>query len=77
MQLNVKVIPSAKVQQIQRGIDGALKVWLKSKPVDGQANKELIEVLSDYYKIKKYDIHIVSGLKSRNKIIEIKNKEEK
>lgn len=38
---------------------------------DGQADKSLIELLSKYFKIPKSSIDIVSGLKVRNKIVEI------
>ena len=58
--------------QIQQSIDGSLKVWLKSKPVEGAANKELISFLAGFYKVKKNDILIISGLTSRNKIVEVR-----
>ena len=72
MRISVIVIPGAKVTQIQQSIDGSLKVWLKSKPVEGAANKELISFLAGFYKVKKNDILIISGLTSRNKIVEVR-----
>ena len=48
-----------------------LKVRLTSPPVEGKANKQLITFLSENFKIKKSEIKIVSGLKSREKLIEI------
>jgi uncharacterized protein (TIGR00251 family) len=57
------------------GIAGAyrdgIKVRLASPPVEGRANRELIEVLSRELKIKKRDIEIISGKTSRNKVVKI------
>jgi len=36
-----------------------------------KANKALIGVLSEYYKVKKSDIRIIAGGTSRNKIVEV------
>ena len=69
--LTVKVIPSAKVDQIQLGLDGNLKIWVTSKPVDGEANKKVIELLAKHLGIRKSVITIVMGSKSRNKVVEI------
>jgi len=48
-----------------------LKVRLTSPPVEGKANKQLITFLSENFKVKKSEIKIVAGLKSREKLIEI------
>ena len=42
-----------------------------SKPVKGQANYEIIRKISKKFAIPKSNIRIVSGEKSRNKVIEI------
>ena len=51
--------------------DGSLKVWVMGKPIDGQANQALIELLSKHFGISKSLITIVRGLTSRNKVVEI------
>mgnify|MGYP002260191588 CR=1 FL=1 len=48
-----------------------LKVRLTSPPVEGKANKQLTTFLSENFKVKKSEIKIVAGLKSREKLIEI------
>jgi len=50
-----------------------LKIYVKSPPAGGKANKELIEVLSDFLKVKKKNIRIIKGEKSREKVIEVKD----
>lgn len=78
MKISVKIIPNAKQNEI---VDDAfdllgtriLKVKVNQPPEDGRANKALIEILADYFKVKKSAIAIVIGETSRNKIIEIKD----
>ena len=70
MNINVRVIPSAKRREIILE-DKNLKIKLISKPQDGKANKELIETLSKKLKIAKSKIKIIKGEKTKNKIIEI------
>jgi uncharacterized protein (TIGR00251 family) len=72
MQKQVKVNPNSKKQNIEESADGSLTVHLKSPPVDGKANKELIELLAEKFDVPKSKIRIKSGLSSRNKLIEIK-----
>jgi uncharacterized protein YggU (UPF0235/DUF167 family) len=76
MKVAVKVIPHAKVSQVQKGTDGTLKVWLKSEPIESKANKELINIIAKYYSVKKNEIKIICGLTSKNKILKIGGKNE-
>lgn len=71
MQKRVKVKPNSKQQKIAEEPDGSLIVNLKSPPVDGKANEELIKLLADKYDVPKSFITIKSGLTSRQKLIEI------
>jgi len=70
MKIKVKVIPRAKKEKIKKE-DGIIKIYTSKPPVDGKANKSLIEMLADYLNVKKNAITITQGLKSRNKIVEI------
>ena len=53
------------------GLDGmvgdALKVRIRSAPVDGKANKELIEVLADAFGLPKSAVEFKSGETSKTK----------
>jgi uncharacterized protein (TIGR00251 family) len=73
MKMNVKVIPGAKKQGIEKE-DNGFKIYLKSKPEKGKANKELITLLADYFNIPKNNVKILKGEFSRNKIIKIGEK---
>ncbi len=49
------------------------KVRLTAKPVDGEANKALIEFLADYFNLPKRKITLVQWEKSRHKTVQIDN----
>ena len=68
--LNVRAQPRSS----KAGIDGlfgadAMKVRIRSAPVDGKANKELIETLADAFGIPKSRVELKSGQTSKTKRI--------
>ena len=69
MQKIVKVKPNSQQQKIEELADGSLNVHLKSPPVDGKANEELIKLLAKKFDVLKSSITIKSGVTSRNKLI--------
>jgi uncharacterized protein (TIGR00251 family) len=71
MQKKVKVKPNSKQQKIIEQEDGSLIIHLKSPPVDGKANEELIKLLAEKFNVPKSYIRIKSGLSSRQKLVEI------
>jgi uncharacterized protein len=71
MQKKVKVAPNSKHPAIKEEPDGSLTVHLKSPPINGKANQELIQLLAKKFEIPKTRIKIKSGLVSRQKLIEI------
>ncbi len=71
MQKRVKVKPNSKNHSIKEETDGSLTIQLKSPPVDGKANEELIKILAEKFGVSKSKIKIKSGSSSRHKLIEI------
>lgn len=71
MKKRVKVKPNAQQQCLIYEEDGSLTVHLKSSPVNGKANAELIKYLAKEFGVTKSCITIKSGLSSRQKLIEI------
>ncbi len=69
--IKIKVKPNSKQQKIEPQEDGSWLVRLKSPPVEGKANQELIKLLSDRFDLPKSQITIKSGLSSKHKIIEL------
>jgi uncharacterized protein (TIGR00251 family) len=72
MVINVRVVPKAKKNLVKEIKDG-LKVYVTSAPEKGRANVAVINQLSKYLNVKKYEINILSGQHSRYKVIEIPN----
>ena len=70
MRHSIRVIPRAKQNKVVEK-EGRLKVYLTTPPVEGRANQALIEVLAAHFQVRKGDIRIVRGEKSRDKIAEI------
>jgi uncharacterized protein (TIGR00251 family) len=76
IEIRVKVQPRSSRKGIG-GITGdVLKVYLTSPPVDGAANEQLVEVLSEELGVRKSAVHIVKGLSSREKVVEVRGVEE-
>jgi len=76
IKISIKVITHAKKSEVVADdIDlfGAriLRVRISQPPEDGKANKALIELLADYFKVKKNSLRIIAGEKSTHKVVEI------
>lgn len=68
--IEVKVIPNSKKSLIIKDND-KFKIYVKKPAVDNKANEEAIELLAEFFKVKKSNIKIIKGMKSRNKLIEV------
>ena len=69
--IRVKVKPNSRASLLQQNDDGTWHAQLKSPPVDGKANEELIALVAKHFKCRKADVSIKSGASSRTKLIQI------
>lgn len=69
--IQVKVKPNARTSALEQLEDGTWKASLKSPPVDGKANAELIQLISKRFGCPKSAVTIRSGAGSRLKLIQI------
>jgi hypothetical protein len=67
----VKVKPNARVSSLERAADGTWVAHLKSPPVDGKANAELIELVARHFGCPKAAVTIKSGAAGRLKRVRI------
>ncbi|TEU14652.1 MAG: YggU family protein [Anaerolineales bacterium] len=67
----VRVIPRASRNEVEGITGNALKVRVTAPPVEGAANKALIELLAERLKVRKSQIEIVAGQTSRHKMISV------
>ncbi len=65
--INVKAAPRSSKAGLDGLIGDAVKVRVRCAPVDGKANKELIEVLADAFDIPKSSVVFKSGETSKTK----------
>jgi len=72
IRLEIKVQPRSSKNHIVGEHQGALKVKLTAPPVDGEANKALVNFLANLFKIPKKNVTIIKGESTRNKIVDIK-----
>jgi len=71
MKLRIKVKPSSKKDELLREADGSLKVKIKAQPVEGKANKYLLEYLSEMLALPKSKIVLLKGETNAFKTLEI------
>ena len=69
--IRVKVLPRSSKTEIAGQADGVYRIKLTAPPVDGKANKALINFLAKKTGLPKRKFQIVSGEHSRNKTIRI------
>lgn len=67
--LNVRAQPRSSRSGVDGVIGDALKVRIRSAPVDGKANKELVETLADAFSLPKSRVSFVGGETSKSKRI--------
>ncbi len=70
---DVQVSPHASRTGIAGEQEGAIKVRVTAPPVEGAANEACIKLLASELGLKKSQMEIFSGLKSRKKTVMIKN----
>lgn len=66
--ITIKISPNSKTNEIIK-TDNETKIKITAQPIDGKANKGLIEFLSKKFKIPKTSIQIVKGETSKEKTI--------
>ncbi len=65
--LQIKVKPNARVSVLEPLPDGSYQARLKSPPVDGKANAELVALVAAHFGVAKSAVHLKSGAASRMK----------
>ena len=69
--LQVKVKPNARISALAEATHGPWLAQLKSPPVDGKANKELVTLIAQYFGCPKSAVSIKSGASGRMKLVTI------
>ena len=71
MKINVRVIPRAKINQVEVQPDGLVRVHTTTAPTDGKATADVLKMLAQHYGVPKTSIRLIRGATSRDKVFEI------
>ncbi len=71
MKIFIKAKPNSKNEGIEKISDNTFIVKVKEPPVDGKANKAIVEKLAEYFGVSRSQVGIISGQSSKEKIVEI------
>jgi uncharacterized protein (TIGR00251 family) len=69
--IQVKVKPNARASALEERGNGPWLAQLKSPPVDGKANKELMTLIARHFGCPKSAVSIKSGASGRVKLVKI------
>ena len=70
MKIQVKVKPGSKTEELSREGDSFI-VKVKEPPKEGRANQAVIKLLAQHFGVPQSQVRIISGFRSRNKVIDV------
>jgi uncharacterized protein (TIGR00251 family) len=69
--IQIKVKPNSRASLLEEKEDGTFLAQLKSPPVDGKANEELLRLVAKHFGRRQSDVSIKTGGSSRTKLVRI------
>lgn len=72
MEITVIAHPNSKKPRVEEDLLQTLHVYVKEPPLENKANRAIAQALAAYFKVKKSQVNLISGSKSKNKLFEIK-----
>ena len=69
--IRIRVKPSARASTLEQESDGTWRARLRSPPVDGKANAELIKLVAEQFGCARTAVSIKSGAGGRTKLVKI------
>jgi uncharacterized protein (TIGR00251 family) len=69
--LQIRVKPRSRNSELVEMSDGTWVARLKSPPVDGKANAELVALVAEHFKCGKAAVSIKSGASGRTKLVKV------
>jgi uncharacterized protein len=71
--MRVRVKPNARASGLEALNDGSWLARVKSPPVDGRANEELVALIARHLGVRKAQVSIKSGASGRLKLVRIED----
>ena len=69
--ISVKVKPNSRVSALAQPENGVWLAQLRSAPVDGKANEELLTLVARHFGCRKSAVSLKSGASARTKLVRI------
>ncbi|MBI1871547.1 MAG: DUF167 domain-containing protein [Chlamydiae bacterium] len=73
LKIFVKAKLKAKEECVKKIDETHFEVFVKEPPIEGRANRAIIETLAEFLNLPKSSLQIISGLTSKQKMIQIQN----
>ena len=73
MKIQVKVKPNSRTEEVTQE-SGSFIVKVKDPPREGKANLAVVRLLAEHFSVSRSQVRILSGLRSRSKVIEVAEK---
>ncbi len=71
MKITVIAHPNAKQSRVEKDLLGVLHIYVSEPPLEGKANAAVINTLAEHLKVKRNQILLISGEKTKYKVFQI------
>lgn len=71
MKIAVIVHPNARKPRIEKDMFGTLHLYVHEPPLEGKANRAVVDALAEHFHTKRAKIMLLSGERSQSKLFEI------
>ena len=71
LRLLVQAHPASRSERVELLEDGSLGVWVRARPVEGQANAAIVRAIADALDLRTSQVLLVAGTRGRRKIVDI------
>lgn len=71
MKVSIIAHPNSKKPRIEKDLLDTMHVYVSAPPLEGKANNAVIEALAKYFSVKKSQVLLLKGERSKVKIFEI------
>ena len=71
--LEIRVKPRSRVSLLTQADDGSWTAQLKSPPVDGKANEELLRLVAKRFGCPRSSVSIRAGASGRTKLVRVRS----
>jgi len=71
MKLSIIAHPNSKNPRIEKDLLGATHVYVNAPPLEGKANRAVVDALAKHFEVSRGKVILLRGEKSKNKVFEI------